>query len=199
MPDEKIDHKRPAHADSELRKMQQRLVDDTVDDSFPASDPPAWTTAGTKSVAANTESNKAPDAPQGTNAAGPAEDGTIARMSRLAEQVYESGRHYAREAQQRLPEAERYIDQGRRAAARSVESYPLTAVILAGAAGFALAWFIYRGTESRGRREVPPYGRQSRYGWRPGQMNHSERRRAEEHLANVSRAAGAAGSAPNSF
>ena len=42
MPDEKIDQRRPAHAESEIKKMQQRLVDDTVDDSFPASDPPAW-------------------------------------------------------------------------------------------------------------------------------------------------------------
>jgi hypothetical protein len=30
MPDEKIDEKRPAHAENELRKMQQRVVDDTV-------------------------------------------------------------------------------------------------------------------------------------------------------------------------
>jgi hypothetical protein len=34
------------------RREEQYAVDDTVDDSFPASDPPAWTTTGSKSVAA---------------------------------------------------------------------------------------------------------------------------------------------------
>ena len=52
MPDEKIDEKRPAQADEEPKTMQQRHVDDTVDDSFPAGDPPAWTTTGSQSVAA---------------------------------------------------------------------------------------------------------------------------------------------------
>ncbi len=41
MPDEKIDQKRPAHAESEAKTIQERNVDDAIDDSFPASDPPA--------------------------------------------------------------------------------------------------------------------------------------------------------------
>jgi hypothetical protein len=59
MPDEKIDHKRPVDAQSEPRPNEQRHVDDTVDDSFPASDPPAWTTTGSKSVAARCEGGSA--------------------------------------------------------------------------------------------------------------------------------------------
>ncbi|HEY8380637.1 MAG TPA: hypothetical protein VIL09_00665 [Microvirga sp.] len=41
--------------DSDLARMQQRLVDDTVEDTFPASDPPSWTTTGSASVAAQRE------------------------------------------------------------------------------------------------------------------------------------------------
>jgi hypothetical protein len=55
MPDEKIAQKQPTSAEAEPKKAQQAAVDDAVDDSFPASDPPAWTTTGAKSVAARSE------------------------------------------------------------------------------------------------------------------------------------------------
>jgi len=197
MPDEKIDQRRPAHAESELKKMQQRLIDDTVDDSFPASDPPAWTTGGSKSVAATTDSDKTPDALQDQGLAGDFQS-AAARISRMAEQAYEAGLRYAREAQERYPEAGRYVQQGRRAVSQPVESYPLAALIVAGAAGFGLAWFLY-GREGTQSRRVPAYGKRSNYGWRPAPMSPGERRRADAHLANASRAAGAASSAADSF
>src|ERR687893_536072 len=93
MPDEKIDQKRPAHSESELRKMQQRLVDDTVDDSFPASDPPAWTTTGSKSGGARCEPDEATDAASGVCG----EDdhpGVAGQAARFAEQALEKGRRY---------------------------------------------------------------------------------------------------------
>jgi hypothetical protein len=43
----------------EKKREAQYAVDDTVDDSFPASDPPAWTTTGSKSVAAKKADKKA--------------------------------------------------------------------------------------------------------------------------------------------
>ena len=53
MPDDpKIERVRPKDAEAEAKAAAQEVVDDTVDDSFPASDPPAWTTTSQRSVAA---------------------------------------------------------------------------------------------------------------------------------------------------
>ena len=52
MPDEKITQKPAKHADDEPKKAAQEVIDDTVGDSFPASDPPAWTTTSQRSVVA---------------------------------------------------------------------------------------------------------------------------------------------------
>jgi hypothetical protein len=222
MPEDNTGQKRPAHAESDLKKMQQRLVDETSDESFPASDPPAWTTTGTKSVAGQADRSKSP-----VREGSQPEEGLAGQATRLAERVYETGRHYLEEAQERLPEAQRYLDQGRQyvkdaqerypqaqryleqgqhyvdrgrqAVAAPVTSYPLTAVALAGAVGFGLAWWLYGGSRSSSR-EMPAYGKRQRQGWRPGHpMTPAERHRAEAHLAANSRAAGMASAAPDSF
>ena len=53
MPDDpKIERVRPKDTEAEPKAAAQEVVDDTVDDSFPASDPPAWTTTSQRSVAA---------------------------------------------------------------------------------------------------------------------------------------------------
>jgi hypothetical protein len=196
MPDEKIDRKRPAQAESEPKVEQQRHVDDTVDDSFPASDPPAWTTTGAKSVAARCEPEEASGTSSGsteaTDEAG-RQQGALGQASRFVEEAYETGRRYVHDAQQRLPGAARSIPQVRRAVAQPVETYPLTALILAGAAGFGLAWFIYGSQAGRGRRELPAHGKRSQYGWRPTPMTKSEQ------LGSLSRAAGAASSAQSGY
>jgi pyruvate/2-oxoglutarate dehydrogenase complex dihydrolipoamide acyltransferase (E2) component len=144
MPDEKIDQKRPPHADSDLRKMQQRLVDDTVDDSFPASDPPAWTTTGAKSVAAKLDADSAP-APQddtGHHATGGTARRVMDQATDLAREAYRHAGEYLEQGRGAGP----YVRQAGQAFARPVQAYPVAALIAAGAVGYGLAWLIHRGT-----------------------------------------------------
>jgi hypothetical protein len=94
MPDEKIAQKQPTSAETEPKRAQQAAVDDAVDDSFPASDPPAWTTTGAKSVAARNEDEGAgapalDDVRTASEASAAAErrdaDATLARAERRVE------------------------------------------------------------------------------------------------------------------
>lgn len=164
MPNETIDQKRPVHAENELKKMQQRLVDDTVDDSSPASDPPAGTTSGPKSVAAKSD----PDEPTQNSSRG--ETGTagpqdpvhrvVDGASRLAQDAYRTGKRYIEEGRRCYPEAERYYQQGRQTILREVQESPLAAVLVAGLVGYVLALLIHgrSGTPVR-RSDAPPFGR----------------------------------------
>src|SRR5919112_3625324 len=136
MPDEKIDQKRPAHAENELKKMQQRLVDDTVDDSFPASDPPAWTTSGQKSVAAKCDPDDASESKAADQSGSQGIREGVQRVAegatRLAEDAYRTGERYLEEGRRRFPEAERYVRQGREAVRGRVHESPFAAMLLAG-------------------------------------------------------------------
>jgi hypothetical protein len=119
MPDEKIDRKRPAHAENEPKPLQQRHVDDAVDDSFPASDPPAWTTSASKSVAAECEPDELKEAPirsgQGLELqAGDTTRSRAEQTSGLARDLYGRGQAYVEQGRRHWPEAERYYRQGTR-------------------------------------------------------------------------------------
>ena len=197
MPDEKIDQKRPVQAESELKKMQQRLVDDTVDDSFPASDPPAWTSGGSKSVAARSDADRGHG--DWTGAQGRARravEGLTEHASHLAQSARRTGERYLDEARRHWPEAERYYRQGRETLARPVEAYPLAAILLAAAAGYGLALLIHRGTSSPrpARRDLPAYGRRPR----PGPYWDDETH-GNPDLRGVRREGMAASSAPSSY
>lgn len=151
MPDEKIDRKRPVHAESEPKPIQQRHVDDTVDDSFPASDPPAWTTSASKSVAAECEPdelNEVPTPPgQGLESqAGNTTETGAKQSSNLAHDLYRRGQTYLEQGRRYLPEAERYYQQSTRTMSRSVQEHPLATVLAVGALGCALGWLLGRWT-----------------------------------------------------
>ena len=165
MPDEKIDQKRPAHAENELKKMQQRLVDDTVDDSFPASDPPAWTTSGQKSVAAKCDPDDAAESKAADQSGSQGIREGVQRVAegatRLAEDAYRTGERYLEEGRRRFPEADRYVRQGREAVRGRVHESPFAAMLLAGVVGYVFALLIHgrSGSRPQERRVVPPYGR----------------------------------------
>jgi hypothetical protein len=166
MPDEKIDQKRPVHAENEPKPVQQRHVDDAVDDSFPASDPPAWTTSASRSVAAECEPDdlNEPPTPPGQGLEGqsgvPARSGDDA-SSGLAHDLYQRGQSY--------------LGQGTETLGRSVQEHPLATVLAVGALGCAVGWLLGRRvTDSRSTRQ-----------WHPGS---NQRSRETQNLRPAPRA-----------
>jgi ElaB/YqjD/DUF883 family membrane-anchored ribosome-binding protein len=151
MPDEKIDQKRPVDADDEPKPIQQRHVDDTVDDSFPASDPPAWTTSASKSVAAECEPDALNEAPVPPGQELEDESGGTAQSGAeeapgLASDLYQRGQTYLEQGRRYLPEAERMYEQGAQALSRPVREHPLAALLAIGALGCTLGWMLGRRT-----------------------------------------------------
>jgi hypothetical protein len=82
--------------------------------------------------------------------------------SELARETYESSARYVREGQDRYPEAGRYIREGSRAVSRPIERYPLAAVLLFGAFGYAVGYLHGSGWQ-RHRESVPDYARRRAY------------------------------------
>ena len=83
------------------------------------------------------------------------------QTSGAARDLYKRGEHYAEQAREQYPEAERYIREGQRAVTQRVTGNPLLALLMAGVAGYALAWMIHG--QRRGSDEhVPDSGRTDR-------------------------------------
>jgi ElaB/YqjD/DUF883 family membrane-anchored ribosome-binding protein len=177
MPDEKIDQKRPIDADNEPKPIQQRHVDDAVDDSFPASDPPAWTTSASKSVAAECEPealNEVPTPPGEALKGGTGNNrvqSAVDQATGLAHGLYRRGQTYMEQGRRYLPEAERYYQQGTEAMRRPVQEHPLVTVLAVGALGCAVGWLLGRRVASSGTKRRWHSGFNQRLGetqtWRP--------------------------------
>jgi ElaB/YqjD/DUF883 family membrane-anchored ribosome-binding protein len=88
-------------------------------------------------------------------------------------EAYREGQHYLRQTRERYPEAEQYYREGRRALSQRTAENPLMSLLLAAAAGYALAWMIHGQRRARDG-HIPDYGRTSR-GFAP----HRDERRVD--------------------
>lgn len=185
MPDEKIDQKRPLDAQNEDKPIQQRHVDDAVDDSFPASDPPAWTTSASKSVAAECEPDALNDAPvppgQGLEEQSSTLRSVAEQATDTARDLYQRGQTYLERGRRYMPEAEHYYRQGAETIGRPVQEHPVAALVVIGALGCALGWMLGRRTSDASSTRMWHAGSNRRpretSAWRPApRSSYGERR-----------------------
>jgi len=148
-------------------------LDHAIEETFPTSDPVSVTI--TKGPEPDGPDQGARSSSAGDQGGPPERDSTeqildqvretlydvADQASGVARDMYSRGEHYARQAQEQSPEAERYIREGQRAVTERVAGNPLLALFMAGAIGYALAWMIHG--ERRERDEhIPDYGRTNR-------------------------------------
>jgi hypothetical protein len=88
-------------------------------------------------------------------------------VSGAARDAYDQGRQYVRRAGESLPQAERYVREGRQAVTHHVSENPLLGLFIAGVAGYALAWMIHGQRRDRGT-PAPDHSR-TRRGYAPHQ------------------------------
>jgi ElaB/YqjD/DUF883 family membrane-anchored ribosome-binding protein len=89
----------------------------------------------------------------------------VESASGAAQDAYDQGSRYVRQAREQYREAEQYIREAQRAVTYRVTENPLLALFTAGVAGYALAWMIHGQRRNRDTR-VPDHAR-TRRGYAP--------------------------------
>jgi hypothetical protein len=164
-PDNKLSENSQENLDARL--------DHAIEETFPTSDPVSVTiTKGPEPYQADQEASfsSADDhesqAEQGStepvlDQVREALHDVVDQASGAVHDLYNRGGHYARQAREQYPEAERYIREGQRAVTQRVAGNPLLALLMAGAIGYALAWMIHGQRRERDE-HIPDYGRTNR-------------------------------------
>jgi ElaB/YqjD/DUF883 family membrane-anchored ribosome-binding protein len=176
-PDRQEDKSMERPSDNRLPENSQEnldaRLDHAIEETFPTSDPVSVTITKGPEPDGPDQGARSPSA---GDQGGPSEQDSTEQIldqvrealhdvadqaSGAARAMYSRGEHYARQAREQYPEAERYIREGQRAVTQRVAGNPLLALLMAGVAGYALAWLIHGKRQNR-KPDVPDYGRTDR-------------------------------------
>jgi ElaB/YqjD/DUF883 family membrane-anchored ribosome-binding protein len=159
-------------AENSQENLDARL-DHAIEETFPTSDPVSVTiTKGPEPDGPDQEARSSSMDDQQSQPEQPSTEHLLDQVrealhdvadqaSGAASDAYNRGEHYARQAREQYPEAERYIREGQRAVTHRMAENPLLSLVVAGAIGYALAWMVHG--QRRGRDDhIPDYGRTNR-------------------------------------
>jgi ElaB/YqjD/DUF883 family membrane-anchored ribosome-binding protein len=172
-----VDQTRSCPPDCDLPENSQEnldaRLDHAIEETFPTSDPISVTiTKGPEpdSGKHETRSSSADDQPSGAEQGstehvleqvrGALNDGADQAFG-AAKEAYRRGEHYIRQASERHPQAERYLQEGREALNQRITESPWLHLLAAAAGGFLLGWMIHSGSRRREQR-IPDYARTQR-------------------------------------
>ena len=153
-----------------------RKLDHAIEETFPTSDPVSVSITKGGAIDYDAEDAAASTAPGGSSsdAQSAAENllgqakatlaGVAGSASEAAREAYDRGKHYARAARERYPEAERYYREGTQAVRQQAAENPLLTLLVGVGLGYVLARMIHGGSDRH--KGVPDYAR-TRQGYAP--------------------------------
>jgi hypothetical protein len=153
-----------------------RKLDHAIEETFPTSDPVSVSITKGGAIDYDAEDAAASTTPGGlsSDAQSAAENllgqakaplaGVAGSASEAAQEAYHRGKHYARAARERYPEAERYYREGTQTVRQQAAENPLLTLLVGVGLGYVLARMIHGGSDRN--KCVPDYAR-TRQGYAP--------------------------------